>query len=423
MLDNLKLGYGGTAGEMARLINDSGVLGESVKITAQEVKNVPFDKVIEAIHVIQTDIGITGTTTKEAADTIQGSAGSMQAAWQNLLTGLADDQADFNALVDNLVSSVVTMAGNMLPRIQKIIMGMGSMVGQLLTTLVPEIVNTIPPLLEQTLPILVDAIDSMITAFMDVLPVILPIIAKLIPQVIVNIVNTLTSQLPVILQSGAEILMAIIEGIIASIPDLIRAVPQIIKAIVVTIWENLPRIVEMGWELIQQLGRGINEATGGFLAKIADFITRVFQKIAELPSKVYDVGANLVRGIWNGINSAVDWVLDKIRGFGNAILSGIKRIFGIASPSRLMENEVGTYLAQGIGVGFEDEMANVTKQMQESIPTSFDTSTTVNSGSGSNPYFDMVMAFKEALAEMKIELDDEVAGRFVEKTVTRAIYA
>ena len=94
MLDNLKLGYGGTAGEMARLINDSGVLGKSIKVTNKTVADVPFDKVIEAINVIQTRMGITGTTAKEAGRTIAGSVGAMKAAWTNLVTGLADKNAD-----------------------------------------------------------------------------------------------------------------------------------------------------------------------------------------------------------------------------------------------------------------------------------------------------------------------------------------
>ena len=143
-------------------------------------------------------------------------------------------------------------------------------------------------------------------------------------------------------------------------------------------------------------------------------------------SKVGEVGLNLVKGLWNGISNAKDWVLNKIKGFGQSVLNGLKSFFGIASPSKLMEKEVGKYLAEGIGVGFSREMQAVSSEMQDAIPTSFDTNVALN---GSNSYgynlaYDnLVNSFKEALSQMKIELDDEVAGRFVEDTVSRAIYA
>lgn len=121
MLDNLKLGYGGTASEMARLINDSGVLGDEIKVTAKTVNNVSFDKMIEAIHTVQTEIGITGTTSAEAAETIEGSKNAMQASWQNLLTGLADEDADLDQLWDNFITSAETYLENILPRIETLV--------------------------------------------------------------------------------------------------------------------------------------------------------------------------------------------------------------------------------------------------------------------------------------------------------------
>lgn len=117
MLDNLKLGYGGTAGEMARLVNESGVMGKSFKATAENVKDIPFDKLIESIGVVQDRMGITGTTAKEASETISGSFSSLKGAWQNVLTGMADPSADMNKLVKELISSGRTYANNVLPAI------------------------------------------------------------------------------------------------------------------------------------------------------------------------------------------------------------------------------------------------------------------------------------------------------------------
>lgn len=123
MLDNLKLGYGGTASEMARLINDSGVLGDQMTVTAKTVNDVSFDKIIEAIGVVQDRMGITGTTAAEAASTIQGSISSMQSAWQNLLTGISDENADLGALTANLIESVATVADNLVPRVGQALSG------------------------------------------------------------------------------------------------------------------------------------------------------------------------------------------------------------------------------------------------------------------------------------------------------------
>ena len=123
MLDNLKLGYGGTQAEMARLINDSGVLGDTMQVTAQMVNQVSFDKIIEAIHVVQERMGIAGTTAKEASETIQGSVNAMKSAWENLITGMGDENANTDVLIENFVSSVETALNNLIPRLEVILSG------------------------------------------------------------------------------------------------------------------------------------------------------------------------------------------------------------------------------------------------------------------------------------------------------------
>lgn len=135
MLDNLKLGYGGTASEMARLINETGVMGKAFKATAQNVKDVPFDKMLEAIHKVQQNMGITGTTAKEASATIQGSVNSMKSAWQNLLTGIANSQLDRKQLVKNFTDSIKTAAKNLIPTVKQTISGLVETAEDLLNTL------------------------------------------------------------------------------------------------------------------------------------------------------------------------------------------------------------------------------------------------------------------------------------------------
>jgi len=111
---------------------------------------------------------------------------------------------------------------------------------------------------------------------------------------------------------------------------------------------------------------------------IANVVTSIVNGFTSLPGKMAEIGTNIVQGIWNGINNAKDWILDKIKGFGDAVLDGLKSFFGIASPSKLMRDQVGVFLAQGIGVGFEKEMRNVSRTMQNSIPREFDVDSKVN---------------------------------------------
>ena len=151
MLDNLKLGYGGTAGEMARLINDTGVMkdvvneaGEAFVAEAKTVKDVPFDKMIEAIHIVQEQMGITGTTSLEAAGTISGSAGSMKAAWENLTVAIGDGNGDIKKSVGEFIDTVIAAAKNAIPRIKQIADGMKDMVISFVRDSIPKLKRSIP---------------------------------------------------------------------------------------------------------------------------------------------------------------------------------------------------------------------------------------------------------------------------------------
>lgn len=174
MLDNLKLGYGGTQAEMARLVNESGVMGDSFKATAENVKDIPFDKLIEAIHKTQQQMGITGTTAEEASDTIEGSTNSMKAAWSNLLTSIADDNSDLSQSTDIFVDSAVQSADNMVPRIKRVVEGIKTMINSIVTEAFPRLKNEIPelrPLIEtfewfiNNQGLVVGALNTMLAAF------------------------------------------------------------------------------------------------------------------------------------------------------------------------------------------------------------------------------------------------------------------
>lgn len=174
MLDNLKLGFGGSAGEMARLINQTGVMGKAFKATAKNVKEVPFDKMIEAIHKVQEEMGITGTTSLEASGTIEGSAKSMKAAWSNLLTGIADDNADLSKSIDIFTNSAITSANNLVPRVKRIVTTIKNLALSIVTEVFPKIKREVPqlrPLIEtfewfiDNKQLVVGAVGAMVGAF------------------------------------------------------------------------------------------------------------------------------------------------------------------------------------------------------------------------------------------------------------------
>lgn len=234
MLDNLKLGYGGTAGEMARLINDSGVLGDTMKVTEQTVNEVSFDKMIEAIHVVQTNMGITGTTAKEASETIQGSVSAMRAAWKNFTTGMADDTQNVDTLIDNVVDSVDTVADNVIPRIQKLL----PRLTQGLSDLTQRLSSKIPGLLSKVLPSFIRSTTKMVQ----------------------NIAGTLTKSLPVIIDAASELFSGVVRAIPGVAKEVLKNMPKIIKAVVDGLWNGVKSIVETVQDIFGATHEAVYEA-------------------------------------------------------------------------------------------------------------------------------------------------------------------
>lgn len=278
MLDNLKLGYGGTKQEMERLLAD-----------AEKLSGVKYDlsslnDVYEAIHVIQTELGITGTTAKEASSTIQGSAAMTKAAWENLLVGLADDTQDFDTLLSNFIDSVTVFGENLIPRIQIVLEGIVKMV----SALGPKIAEILPGLVETVLPGAISGVTSIVTALVDVIPSLLDTLVQVILSqgpsliqagldLILSLCDGFTSALPTLITAATEIittfvtmltnpeflvgivsaaagmLMALADGLVAALPTLIAAAPVIIQNLVTAITESLPLIIECALMLIQTL--------------------------------------------------------------------------------------------------------------------------------------------------------------------------
>jgi phage-related protein len=470
MLDNLKLGYGGTQSEMARLINDSGVLGDSVQVTADTVKDVPFDKVIEAIHQVQTNIGVTGTTTEEAMSTIEGSTAMLKSSWQNLLTGMADGSVEFGGLVQNVVDSALAVANNIIPRVQQIIEGIAQAATQLIQTVVPQLVKMIPPILTETLPTLITAVTTVIQSVLDVLPTLTPVITSgimqivqslitllpsfvdaglqmltaliqgiseslpqliaMMPTIIQQVATVLISNLPLIITAGIQLLVALINGLTEALPQLISMLPTIISTIVSTLAQHGPEILQAGVQIIQSLVSGIGSMLGDVGSAIGQVASTIGDRISELPGKMLQWGKDMINGLINGIKSMLGAV-------GDAIGSVASKIASFIHFSRPDEGPLHEYeqwmpdMIEGMSETLEKAspaLINQTKALAKGISGSMQIEGSI-SGSAENAaryvdsYSYIVDAFKDALSQMHVVMDDEEMGRFVEKTVTSAIYA
>lgn len=273
MLDNLKLGYGGTQSEMARLINESGVLGSTMKVTAETVNDVSFDKIIEAIHVTQERLEITGTTSKEAATTIQGSVASMKGAWTNMMVAMTRESGDFAGPVDALVETIQTAASNIVPALYRAMTGFSELISQVaptLTAMIPQLVTEIVPsailLLTDVILALVQALPStlsaLVGAIVSTLPDFISTIAQAIPPLLAEIVNAvieiarMLTEPPMINQiiaAAITLLMSIVQAIPLIIPPLVSALPTIINNILTVLVQNIPLILNGALQLFMAL--------------------------------------------------------------------------------------------------------------------------------------------------------------------------
>lgn len=232
MLDNLKLGYGGTKEEMKRLLDDA------EKLTGIKYDISNLSDVYSAIHVIQTELGITGTTAKEASTTISGSVNAMKAAWTNLVTGIADDNADFDILVNNFVDSAATAAENLIPRIEIALNG----VGTLIETLFPVIMEKVPSIINDVLPDLVQSGINMIGSLVDGIEQNLPKIMESANVIIDQLISALLEMAPQITEVAVQFIGALAHGIIDNLPELVSAAAEIADAILDGIGDLCPTL-------------------------------------------------------------------------------------------------------------------------------------------------------------------------------------
>lgn len=397
MLDNLKLGYGGTQSEMARLINESGVLGDSVKVTAQTVKDVPFYKIIEAIGVIQNKLEITGTTANEAATTFRGSFASMQEAASNFMGALMLGQ-DLQPALNGLATTVTTfLVGNLLPAIWNILSAFPSALVTFVKTLVPQLiaamqqnfpnlmttgtemlqsigsglVQGIPNFLAQALPMLLQftgtlranfgqIVDAGIDLLLNLAQGIanaMPTLIEYVPQIVSNVAGLINDNAPKILQAGVQIIITLVSGLIQSIPVIIQNMPAIIKAITDTI--TAVNWISLGATVVTSIGKGLVSMAGGLKNFMQSTLSGALDIIKSLPKQALQWGKDLISGFVKGITGSIGGVLNAVKNVASTITSYLHFSRPDVGPLRFYEDWMPDML-QGMAKGITSNIFRVT---------------------------------------------------------------
>lgn len=354
MLDNLKLGYGGTKTEMERLLAD-----------AQKLSGVKYDisnlsDVYEAIHVIQNSLGITGTTAVEAASTLSGSFASMKAAFNNFLGYLVIGE-DIKPYIKQLVQTAATfLFNNLLPAIGNIITSLPSALVTFVTTALPIIAEQGKRMIDAVISGINGGFPSMIgsgaegvTNFITGMVNNLPNVITGIGDIITNLLEAILDAMPEFLAKGAEIIQNLVSGITSKLPDIVTSAINIITKIASTIIKNLPQIISGGIKIISSLLAGIIKAIPTLVAglpKVAKAITSYFGKI-----NWGSVGKAIISGIAKGIIGAISILKDAVVSAAKSALNGIKSFLGINSPSRVFRDQVGKMMGLGIAEGITGE--------------------------------------------------------------------
>ena len=327
MLDNLKLGYGGTQAEMYRLMQDAEKLGavfnSEYSLSSKGTLEADFADIVTAIHTVQTEMDITGTTSKEASSTISGSISSMKASWTNLLTGMGDDTQDFGKLIDNFVESVATVGDNLLPRISIVLDGVVS----LISNLAPKIIAKIPEIVGVILPSIIDSSRAITGAIINVLPQLFTTIIGVLPSLVNNLVSNLgtffTQNLPIIFQKGAEMLNGLASGLSQNIPTLLANVLPMIEQFTATIGDNIGLVVDAGLNLIMQLGQGIINSIPVLIEYVPQIVINICDVINENAPKLLITAGTLIWNLIAGIIQSIPTLIANVPKIIEAIVSVI----------------------------------------------------------------------------------------------------
>lgn len=330
---------------MERLISDANEYAQTIGM-AGDLSIDSFSDIVTAIDLVQQKQGIAGTTAKEAATTIAGSLNMTKAAWQNLITGLADPNADIGQLIDNLVVAIVGdkdgtgLLNQIIPAVQRAVEGIGTF----LQAAVPALAQQLPSLIQTFLPVAINAIVSLVTSIAKALPDIVVTIADMLPQIIETLVTGL------------------ITAIGKAVPRLIKAAPQMVKAIATGLLKGVGVLLSAGGKLISSLATAISSKLSAAGQKALALAKQIPQKIKAGLGSLASAGSALIEGLWGGIKARFDAVVGRVRALASKLPEAVRKVLGIASPSRVFM-EIGRWIPEGLALGIEKNLGAVNDAM------------------------------------------------------------
>ena len=337
------------------------LLEDAEKISGIEYDISSYGDIVDAIHVVQTEMGITGTTAKEASTTISGSVASMKSAWQNLVTGISDENANLEQLVGNFVDSAITAAGNIAPRIEQVLSGIG-MLGEKIAPVIADGISTA-----------VEKAPEFLTAGANML---------------VSIGNALMEQSDLLIQNAFDLILVLADGLIQGVGGLADSALELVEKLAMWIEEysdvladkavtlittlanaiikNLPGLIVAAVRIIGSLATGLIENLPTLIKQVPTIIAELVNGFVEGLPDIIDVGKQIVSGLWEGIKSMGSWLGDKVGGFFGDMVDGVKDFLGIHSPSRVFAG-IGENMALGLGEGWDDEYGRISKNIKSGL--------------------------------------------------------
>lgn len=365
MLDNLKLGYGGTKGEMERLLADA----EKLTGVKYDINNL--GDVYDAIHAVQEELGLTGVAASEAETTLTGSLGAVKASWTNLMAAMTTGQGLDTAMQNlgksagNLLKNVVRMAGNVLSQLPTLISGIFNTIGPEVIPMAAGIIQNFLTGITTNLPTLLTGgatmLQTIVQGLVSALPQLITMATTFIPTLLTGIV----SSLPQLLSTGTQIVSTLLSGLVAALPQLLTGGLQAVMQFMTGILNNLPQILQAGIELIGELAAGAIDAIPALLETIP---TMFEQFVAAFKSVDWlSLGVEIINGIINGITSAAGRLFDSLKSLAQSALGAAKSALGIGSPSKLFADEIGRWIPPGVALGIDSSLPDLNRTVQNMI--------------------------------------------------------
>ena len=366
MLDSLALGYAGSSEGMQQLLAD-----------AQAISGVEYDissysDIVEAIHVVQDEMGIAGTTMAEANGTIQGSIGQLTASWANLITGLADPSADLTSLIDAVVVNAGTALTNLIPVVTNALGGMAQVIG----TLAPVIADSLPGLVQQIVPPLLVAASDIVQALVQGIMAVLPTLAPVAADLVVFLATFIVENLPALISIAIEIILAVVQGITNALPQLIPAAVDAVIEICMALTnpDTLILLVEAALQLMLALAGGLIAAIPDLLAVVPEIGANLIEALVGLTVDFLDIasdwGADIIEGLVNGILGGISYVEDAV----SSVASTIRDFIGFSEPEKGPLSNFHTFmpdmfdlLTEGVEEGTPEFEATLNRTL--SMPT------------------------------------------------------